>query len=267
MLCAPNLYARVQDEPALNPVSGLKNSIAFLTIFPVGMDRDGIVQAASYMSLFPIIGTVIGLLVGVGVWVLQLVLPQVVAAAIGVGLLLLVNGAQHMDGLLDFGDGVMFHGSRRGKLRVMRDPTTGAGGFALGAVVLLVTVFSIAAIPATLIVFALAVSESSAMFAMVLATAVGKSAGKGMNTIFVEMMHRRRGLRLTLSCIIVLAVSYLALSSAGLIVVAGAALTALVMVATSNRNFGGLTGDVLGATNEIARSVSLLLALVILKWV
>jgi adenosylcobinamide-GDP ribazoletransferase len=256
----------VQDEPVLNLISGLKNSVAFLTIVPVGMDADGMVEAASYMPLFPMIGAVIGFLVGIGVWLLQLILPQIISAAIGIGLLLLLNGAQHMDGLLDFGDGVMFHGSKSGKIRVMRDPTTGAGGFALGAVVLLVTVLSIAAIPSTLIVLALTVSEASAMFAMVLAAAVGKSAHKGMNTIFVEAMHRRPALRLTASCVIILVVSYLGLRFAGLIVIAGAAITALVMVMVSNRNFGGLTGDVLGATNEIARSVSLLLALVFLKW-
>jgi adenosylcobinamide-GDP ribazoletransferase len=205
--------------------------------------------------------------VGVVVWLLELILPQVIPAAIGVGLLVLVNGAQHMDGLLDFGDGVMFHGSRAGKLRVMQDPNTGAGGFALGAVVLLVTAFSIAAVPSTLVAVALTVSEAAATFAMVLATAAGRSAHKGMNSAFVDAMHRRRALRVTVSCVIILVVSCLALRFAGLVVVAGAAITALVMVVVSNRNFGGLTGDVLGATNEIARSVSLLLALVFLKWV
>jgi len=256
----------VQDEPALNVLSGLKNAVAFLTILPVGMSADGIVQAASYMPLFPIIGAIIGLFVGIVVRLLQLFLPQLISGAIGMGMLLLVNGAQHMDGLLDFGDGVMFHGSRSGKLRVMRDPTTGAGGFAMGAIVLLVTVFSIASIPSTSIALALMVSEASAMFAMVLATATGKSAHKGMNTIFVKAMHHRRTLRVTVSCVIILAVSYLGLRFAGLVVVAGAALTALLMVEISSRHFGGLTGDVLGATNEIARAVSLLLALVFLKW-
>jgi len=256
----------VQDEPALTIFSGLKNSVAFLTIFPVGMDADGIAQAASHMPLFPAIGAITGLISGIGVCLLRLILPQLVTGAIGMGLLLLINGAQHMDGLLDFGDAVMFHGSRSDKLSVMRDPKTGAGGFALGGVILLMTVSSISAIPSKSIVPVLTVSEAAAVFGMVLATAAGKSAHKGMNTVFVESMHRRRLLRLTTSFVIVLAVSYLALRFTGLIVVAGAALTALLMVTVSNRQFGGLTGHVLGATNEIARSVSLLLTLVFLNW-
>jgi len=230
------------------------------------MDADGIIQAASYMPLFPIVGSLIGFVAGVGVWLLRLILPQAITGVIGMVLLLLINGAQHFDGLLDFGDGIMFHGSKRGKLRVMSEPTTGAGGFALGVTALLIIVFSIAAMPSKFIVLVLTVSEVAATFGMVLATAAGKSAHKGMNTIFVASMHRRRASRLTVSCAFVLAVSYLALGSSGVILVAGAAFTALLTVTISNRQFGGLTGDVLGATNEIARSISLLLALVFLKW-
>jgi adenosylcobinamide-GDP ribazoletransferase len=230
------------------------------------MDTDGVAQAASYMPLFPLIGAAIGLVVGVIVWLLELILPQLPAAMIGLGILLLINGVQHTDGLLDFGDGVMLHGSAREKLRVMRDPTTGAGGLALGLVVLSTAVFSIAAIPASLIVPGLVVSEAAAKFSMVLTAAIGKSAHRGMNTIFVEAMHHHRGLRLVLSYMIILAVSFLSLKGAGLVVAMGATLTALVMVNVSNRHFGGITGDVLGATNEIMRTVSLLLLLVFLKW-
>ena len=123
-------------NPSLSILRGLKNSFAFLTIFPVGMDRDGVAQAASYMPLFPLIGAATGLVAGAVVWILQLILPQLVAGTIGLGILILVNGAQHVDGLLDFGDGIMFHGSPSGKLRVMRDPATGAGGFSLGLIIL-----------------------------------------------------------------------------------------------------------------------------------
>jgi len=92
----------VQDEPALSILSGLKNSVAFVTILPVGMSADGIIQAASYMPIFPIIGAIIGLTVGIVVRLLQLILPQIITGAIGMGLLLWVTGAQHMDGLVDF---------------------------------------------------------------------------------------------------------------------------------------------------------------------
>lgn len=251
----------------MNLVKGLKNSIAFLTIIPVGMDIDGVAQAAAYMPLFPLIGAVVGLIVGVAVRLFEFVLPSLPSAAIGVGLLLLINGVQHMDGLLDFGDGIMFHGTRSGKLRVMRDPATGAGGVAFGLMVLLVTVSTLADFPSALVAHSLAVSEAAAMFAMVLATGAGRSAHRGMNTVFVKAMHRQRGLRLSVSCVITLTVSYFALSVVGLVAVLGVAVTALLMVAVSNRSFGGLTGDVLGATNEIARSVSLILLLVFLRWV
>ena len=251
----------------MKSIRGLKNSIAFLTIFPVGMDSDGLSQAASCMPVFPLIGAAIGLIVGICVWLLELILPQLVSSTIGVGLLLLINGVQHMDGLLDFGDGLMFHGSRARRLKVMRDPTTGAGGVALGLVVLLVTVFSIAAIPSALIVSSLVVSEASAMFAMVFATAVGSSAHKGMNSVFVEAMHRRRTLRLAFSYLLILVVSFLALRSVGLILVVGSTVTASIMVMISDRSLGGLTGDVLGATNEVGRVVSLVLLLVFVKWV
>ena len=241
---------------------GLRNSFAFLTIFPVGMDRDGVAQAAPYMPLFPLIGAATGLIAGAVVWGLELVLPQLVAGMIGLGILILINGAQHVDGLLDFGDGIMFHGSASGKLRVMRDPATGAGGFSLGLIILATAALSIAAIPARLIIPALIVSESAARFSMVLAAASGKSAHKGMNSIFVGAMHDKRALRLGSSYVIILAISVLSLGSGGVAVVIGAILTALGMVIVSNRHFGGLTGDVLGATNEITRTISLILILV-----
>ena len=245
----------------------MKNSIAFLTIIPVAMDTDGVAQAAAYMPLFPLIGATVGLIVGVAVRLFEFVLPSLPSAAIGVGLLLLVNGVQHMDGLLDFGDGLMFHGTRSGKLKVMRDPAIGAGGVAFGLVVLLITFSALAAFPSALVAQSLIVSEAAATFGMVLATGVGRSAHRGMNTVFVEAMHHERGLRLGVSCVIALAVSYFALGAVGLFAVLGVAVTAVLVVAVSKRSFGGLTGDVLGATNEIARSVSLMLLLVFLRWV
>jgi adenosylcobinamide-GDP ribazoletransferase len=254
-----------QDEPVLSLLSGLKNSIAFTTVLPVGMDTDGIAQAASYMPIFPLIGAGVGLAVGVVIWTLELILPHLVAGMVGLGCLILINGAQHTDGLLDFGDGLMYHGSAKEKLRIMRDPTTGAGGFSTGLIILSATAFSIAALPQNMVVPIVVASESAANFSMVLATGISKSAHKGLNTVFVEAMRSRRLLRLILSVMLFVVISLFALGMIGLAVTVGAILTGAGMAALSRRQFGGITGDVMGATNEISRLVSLLIILVFLK--
>jgi adenosylcobinamide-GDP ribazoletransferase len=229
------------------------------------MDRNGLSKAAAYMPFFPAIGAAVGLLVGLVVWILEFFLPRLIAGMIGLGFLLLINGVQHLDGLLDFGDGIMFHGTRSGKLRVMRDPTTGAGGLALGLVVLSTTAFSIAALPLRFIVVGVIAAEAAANFSMVFLTAISKPAHRGMGTLFVEAMHERRGLRISVSFIIFLAISLLTLSTLGLVVAVGATLTATLMATVCSRHLGGITGDVMGATNEISRTVSLLLIVVFLK--
>ena len=59
-------------------------------------------------------------------------LPDIVAGALVFALLLWMTGLHHTDGLLDFGDGVMAHGTPEHKIDVMHDQLTGAGGLSLG---------------------------------------------------------------------------------------------------------------------------------------
>jgi adenosylcobinamide-GDP ribazoletransferase len=252
----------------LGVVSGVKNCLAFLTIIPVGMDPDGMAQAASYMPLFPAVGAFIGLLAGAFVWLLELGLPSSVAGILGVGFLLLLNGAQHMDGLLDFGDGLMVHGSRERRLRVMRDPQTGAGGLSLGVVVLVATALSISSLQRAILLPSLVVCEAGAKFAMVFEAWGSKAAHRGMGTIFVDAMHRRYGTtKLVGSLLILLAISFPLLRPLSFLISLIAILVSAVMIAIANKLFGGITGDVMGATNEIARLLSLLTVLGAARWV
>lgn len=249
-------------------LSGLKNSLAFLTVIPVGMDEDGIAQAAKYMPSFPIIGAMVGFASGVLVWVLGFFLPSLIVGMLGLAFILLLTGIHHTDGLLDFGDAVMFRGSAEEKIRVMHDQHTGAGGLSLGIVVLLTTAFSIAALDRGIVVQAMTASEASAKFAMVFQAWAGKSAGKGLNTAFVEGMHgKRRGLRFATAFGFVLVISLVALQLVGIAVTLAGLLSAAAMLVISRRQFGGITGDVMGATNELSRLVSLLVILVAAKWV
>jgi adenosylcobinamide-GDP ribazoletransferase len=247
-------------------LSGLKNSVAFLTIIPVGMDADGLGQAAKYMPVFPVIGAIVGGATGILVWGLAHFLPALLAGFLGLGFLLLVNGVQHTDGLLDFGDGIMCHGSRSRKLKVMRDPQTGAGGFTLGLIVLLSTAVSIASLDFNKVIGSLTAAEAAAKFAMVLEASIGKSAHKGMNTLFIQNMHIARGVRLGISFVLMLAISTLALQLTGFIVCLVALCTTLGMLAVATKAFGGITGDVMGATSEVTRLITLIVIQAAFKW-
>ena len=232
------------------------------------MDEDGITQAAEYMPLFPIIGAAIGFVNGALVWALQPFLPSLVVGMLGLGFILLLTGVHHTDGLLDFGDAVMYHGSPEDKMRVMHDPQTGAGGLSLGLVVLSTTAFGIAALDRSIIIQSLVASEAAAKFSMVFQAWAGKSARKGLNTPFVESMHTRwRVLRLATAFSLLLATSLLALQVTGIIVTLAAVLVAAIMLMISAKQFGGTTGDAMGATNELTRLVSLLVIPVTTKWV
>jgi len=252
----------------LGILSGLRNCIAFLTILPVGMGADGFYQAAKYMPLYPIVGAMIGLLAGIFAWVIFPILPSMIVGMLVLGFVLLITGCHHTDGLLDFGDAVMCHGSPREKIKVMHDPATGAGGLSLGLVVMVTTALSIAELNRALIIPVLIASETAAKFAMTLQAWAGKSAHEGMNRPFIRSMHERkwRSLRLAVAFVLVLSVSIIALQTVGVLVVAAASCAAIVMLIIATRQFGGVTGDVMGATNDITRLVSLIVILGLIRW-
>lgn len=245
----------------------IKNLTAFLTIIPVGMDSDCLTDAANYMYLFPVVGAFIGLLTGLFAWLLLHVISALIVGILTLGFILLITGLHHTDGLLDFGDGVMYQGSPEKKVQVMHDQQTGTGGLALGLVTMLTTAFCIAGLNVTILIQSLITSEISAKLAMVIGAWAGKSAHKGMNTYFINAMRGRyRNLRLVTALIISFGIAIPLLSIVGFITVIAGLVTALIMLWVSNRHFGGITGDVMGAANELTRMASLIMILAAIKW-
>lgn len=245
----------------------LKNLIAFLTIIPVGMDPDCLTDAANCMYLFPLVGAFIGLLAGIFAWLLLHILSALVVGILTLGFILLITGLHHTDGLLDFGDGIMYQGSAERKIEIMHDQQTGTGGLTLGLVTMLTTVLCIAELNKNSIIQSLTVSEASAKIAMAIMAWVGRSAHKGMNTYFVNAMHSQyRNLRLLVALFIAFGIAIALLRIVGFTSVIAGLVAALVLVGISNRHFKGVTGDVLGAGNELARLASLIAILVVVKW-
>jgi len=256
-------------------VKELKNLFSFLTIFPVTMDKDLLTDCARNMWVFPLIGAIIGLLAGVFGWVTYHFLPGVVVGGLVLALLLLITGLHHADGLLDFGDGVMAHGTFEHKIEVMHDQLTGAGGLSLGIMTMLITALaigqlnnrSVGLLNLSLIIGGVIVVELSAKLSMVVMAWAGKSVHEGMNSPFLEAMRGGKGdLRLIVALIISFAVALPLLRWAGAFVILAAVITGLIMVAIAHRNFNGVTGDVFGASNEIARMVCVTVLLAAIAW-
>lgn len=257
-------------------VKELKNLLSFLTVFPVAMDKDLLTDCARNMWAFPLIGAFLGLVAGAFGWVAIQFLPSMVVGALVLALLLWMTGLHHMDGLLDFGDGIMVHGTPERKIAVMHDQLTGAGAIGLTLMTYMVTSFAFASLGATVriggvlvpLVFpAVIIVELCAKLSMVVAAWKGKAVHEGMNTSFLQHMHGSGGnLRLIAALALSLAVAVPLLWVAGVFAVLAAVITGLVMVALAHRNFNGVTGDVFGATNELTRMVCVVVLLAVVAW-
>ncbi len=255
-------------------VKELKNLLSFLTVFPVAMDKDLLTDCARNMWAFPLLGAFLGLLAGSFSWVVLEFLPGLVVGALALALLLLMTGLHHTDGLLDFGDGVMVHGSSEHKIEVMHDQLTGAGAIGLSVMTYLITAFAFAelgrhifilnfAVP--LIFPALIVVELCAKLSMVVAAWAGKSVHQGMNSSFLEAMHGSIGkMRLVLALVLSVLIAFPLLGWAGVFTILSAVITGLVMVGVAHKHFNGVTGDVFGATNELTRMVCVIVLLAVI---
>ncbi len=250
-------------------LKALKNLLAFLTVLPIRMDMDCLVDSARLMFIFPLVGALLGLLAGVFGCIISFFLPELVTGALTLSILLLLTGLHHTDGLLDFGDALMCHGTPERKIEVMHDQFTGAGAVGLGLMTYVVSAFAFAGLGSVVIIQSVIVVELCAKLAMVVGCWAGRSIHKGMNSPFMEIMHGKYGtLRVVAALFLSLMVSVPLLWFAGwfvgLIVVLVSVLASGVMVAIAHRHFGGVTGDVLGATNEVVRMVAVVVLLAML---
>jgi adenosylcobinamide-GDP ribazoletransferase len=88
-----------------------------------------------------------------------------------------------------------------------------------------------------------------------------------MNSSFLQAMPGVKGdLRLIVGVMIFFAFALSLLGWAGVFTVIAGIITGLIMVTIAHRNFNGVTGDVFGATNELARMVCVIVLLAVVSW-
>ncbi len=232
----------------------ISSVFSFLTIFP--SSNASLENIAKYMYIFPIVGIAIGLLVGSFGFGLSFVLDPLLVSLLVVASIAIVTGIHHADGLADFADGLMVKGSKDRKLQAMKDLSTGSAGI-VGIVLYLIGLVVTISLTSGFDLFrAILISEILAKFSMVLMASLGNSASLGSNSPFVKIMKDKK--KLAAAFIIMLIPVIVIGETTGLMMLGVTVTLTLFLLAISTRSFGGITGDVLGATNEFTRLASLM---------
>lgn len=229
---------------------------SFLTIIPTSTAN--LETIAKYMYLFPIVGIAIGLLVGGFGFGLSLVgLEPLIIGLLVVAAITLITGIHHTDGLADFADGLMAKGTKEKKLEAMKDLSTGSAGIVTVVLYIVGMIIALSFMEGYLLFQAILVSEIMAKFSMVLMASTAKSAALGSNSPFIHLMKDKK--KLVVSIVLTIIPLVVLGGNTGMIVFAVGIVLTLFLVAVSTRSFGGITGDVLGTTNELTRLSSLLI--------
>jgi len=233
----------------------ISSVFSFLTIIPSNNTDLGTV--ARYMHVFPIIGIGIGLLIASIGFGLSFFLEPLIVALLVVASIAIITGIHHTDGLADFADGLMTRGTKEKKRQAMKDLSTGSAGIVSVVLSIVGVIIALSLTTGYELFQAILLSEILAKFSMVLMASIGKSAAVGSNSPFMQIMKDKR--RLAVAGVITIIPLVVIGGTTGLILFGASIGVTLFLIGLSTRSFGGITGDVMGAANELTRLSSLLI--------
>jgi adenosylcobinamide-GDP ribazoletransferase len=237
-------------------------AVVFLTRIPVGnlyiFRAEELPRSTVY---FPVVGSLIGLLAGVVLLCAQLVFPAIVAVLLCMLTTVLVTGALHEDGLADAADG--FAGGRTPgqRLEIMKGSTVGVYGvvalwFSLTAKLLLLGLL-------------LEKGTTIALAALIVANGLGRA---GTVALLFACPYAREGEskaslfgnnvslgEFVLSLLLPVFLASLLFGRDALACLCGAAAAVWAIGLFSRKMIGGITGDCLGATNQLIELLCYLL--------
>ena len=255
-------YFEKEKSSMIHSIGGL---ITFSTILPL-KTYTTIEEMAKMAWFWPIIGAFVGAIgLTLSYFLLKILfIPSLIVATIIYSYFLIFNGFHHLDGLIDFGDAVMAHGTPEKKIAIMRDSQIGTGGIATFFIVAIITVASLDSLLSIGIISSVLISEMSGKVSLLSSCISSASGPDGTGKYFIESMNK---LKFTISLILVLAISYLLANFIGVFGVLGGVFGGAFTSYIGAKNFKIATGDVLGASNEIGRMFSLLAMVIAFLWI
>lgn len=237
---------------------GLLVGISLLTRLPVGARSTQPSSLSSAVPWFSVVGALVGAVVA-GVYAAALLaLPPLVSATLAVGSGIFLTGAFHEDGLGDTADAIAGGSMPEERLRILRDPRLGTYGVCAVGLSILIRVSAVASLgPWDAAAALLAANALGRTAALGLLGTLPPAAREGLGASYAAAVRPRQvavGITLGVS------LGALALGILGLPAALGATIAAAITGLLAKRKIGGLTGDVLGAAEQAAEVVVLLVA-------
>lgn len=231
-------------------MTAILSLLQWTTILPLGKPQD-FGDFARNSWIYPLAGYVIGGLAAVPA---LFIADRTIAAAAAVALVILISGAHHFDGLLDLGDGLMAHGGREKRIRALTDRQAGSGGLAAGIVTTLLLFACLESSPS--VAAAIIAGEVCAKFSMVYLTAFGEPFREGIHSHLHRSARPYFVILAGLLCIPLFLLPLAPIRVLGALVVT--ILCPSILLVLARYLFGGVNGDIAGASNELTRALSVL---------
>ena len=240
-------------------------SLQFLTRIPVNLSRPFETKnIARSMAYFPAVGLLLGIFIAALHVSLSNILPGSVCDLIVIAAMVLITGNMHGDGLMDTADGIYSGKPPEHILEIMRDSRVGSHGVMAGTLVLLAKLVLLGQIPPEAKWMVLILMPVVGRWAQVYCAAVYPYARSGEGTGgFTDFVGIREVLWASLT-VLVTGVFLFQLKSS---ILAGAAFAGTAAIGRyMSQKIGGMTGDTLGAVNELVEVLVLVILLIILQF-
>ncbi len=230
----------------------------FLTILPwvrPGREADSRLLGPS-MVCYPLIGLILGLILGILFCFLVWIFPRSLADGLLVLLLVLLTGAFHLDGLADTLDGLAHGRTPEERMGIMKDHRVGAFGV-IGLILILgIKFLALDSLSKQMAINGLVVALALSRYSMVQLLHHAPYARKdgGLGLAFKETLTKKEWIW---AGIFSLACSLLFFKTRGFFLWGLVIASTFLLEKFFVRKLGGVTGDVLGATNEINETLIL----------
>jgi adenosylcobinamide-GDP ribazoletransferase len=230
-------------------MSSLRDAASFLTRVP--LHRDGATDMSRAVPWFGAVGAVIGLIQGaIYVGLLELTTPTL-AAALATAVVALITGAFHHDGLADIADAFGGGWTREQRLEILKDSRLGTYGVTTLVFIIVIEVAALAslggwvALGATVVAHALSRAASG-----VVMTLSQPAQDSGLGVDYLAGLNKGA---VRTAAVLILGITVALFGVSAIAIAAATAISAVAVVRLSYAKIGGISGDVLGAVQQLTK--------------